>query len=197
MQQRSEETKARIMQAARQLFAQNGYDATGVADICKAAEVSKGAFYHHFPSKQAVFLTQLEEWLAVLDSQMVPLLSGSQTVPESLVQSAAVAGLVFESASGQLPMFLEFWRAASHDPRIWQTTIGPFRRYQELFAGIVKKGIAEGSLRSVDPASASRVIVALALGMILQGVIDPHSAAWGKVTQDGIQFLMEGLASSQ
>ena len=196
MQQRSEETKARIMQEARQLFAKNGYDATGVADICKAAEVSKGAFYHHFPSKQAVFLTQLEEWLAALDSQMAPLLSGSQIVPESLVQTAAVAGLVFESASGQLPMFLEFWRAASHDPLVWQTTIGPFRRYQELFAGIVEKGIAEGSLRPVDPVSASRVIVAMALGMILQGVIDPQGASWGKVTQDGIQFLMEGLALS-
>jgi len=197
MQQRSEETKARIMQVARQLFAKNGYDATGVADICKAAGVSKGSFYHHFPSKQAVFLTQLEEWLAALDNRMAPLLSGSQTVPESLVQTAAVAGQVFESASGQLPMFLEFWRAASHDPLVWQTTIGPFRRYQELFAGIVEKGIAEGSLRSVDPASASRVIVALALGMILQGVIDPHSAAWGKVTQDGIRFLMEGLVVPQ
>ena len=194
MQQRSEETKARIMQTARQLFAQSGYDASGVAEICAAAGISKGAFYHHFPTKQALFLSLLEEWLAALDSQLTPLLDAVQTVPQSLVQAAAVTGLVFQSASGQLPMFLEFWRAASHDPVVWQATIGPFRRYQELFAGIVRKGIAEGSLRPVDADTAARVIMAQAVGLILQGVIDPQGAAWGDVTKIGIQMLMEGLS---
>lgn len=194
MQQRSEETKTRIMQTARQLFAQVGYDAAGVAEICAAAGVSKGAFYHHFPSKQALFLSLLEEWLVVLDSQLASLLNGSQPVPQSLVQAAGVAGLVFQSASGQLPMFLEFWRAASHDPLVWQATIGPFRHYQELFAGVVRKGIEEGSLRPVDPETAARVIIAQAVGLILQGVIDPQGAAWGEVTQNGIQLLMEGLS---
>ncbi len=193
MQQRSEETKSKIMQTARQLFASAGYDAAGVAEICAAAGVSKGAFYHHFPTKQALFLSLLEDWLAALDRQLTPLLESSQTVPQSLVQAASVTGLVFQSASGQLPMFLEFWRAASHDPVVWQATIGPFRRYQELFAGIVRKGIAEGSLRPVDPESAARVIMAQAVGLILQGVIDPQGAAWGEVTQNGIQMLMEGL----
>jgi len=194
MQQRSEETKSRIMQTARQLFAQSGYDASGVAEICAAAGVSKGAFYHHFPSKQALFLSLLEEWLAALDTQLTPLLNSLQPVPQGLVQAAGITGLVFQSASGQLPMFLEFWRAASHDPVVWQATIGPFRRYQELFAGIVRKGIAEGSLRPVDPDAAARVIMAQAVGLILQGVIDPQGAAWGEVTQYGIQMLMEGLS---
>jgi AcrR family transcriptional regulator len=191
MQQRSEETKARITQTARQLFAQVGYDACGVAEICATAGVSKGAFYYHFPTKQALFLSLLEEWLAALDSQLAPLLNNLQTVPQSLVQAASITGLVFQSASGQLPMFLEFWRAASHDPVVWQATIGPFRRYQELFAAIVRKGIAEGSLRPVDPEAAARVIMAQAIGLILQGVIDPQRAAWGEVTQNGIQMLME------
>jgi len=182
------------MQTARQLFAQSGYDASGVAEICAAAGVSKGAFYHHFPSKQALFLSLLEEWLAALDTQLTPLLNSLQPVPQGLVQAAGITGLVFQSASGQLPMFLEFWRAASHDPVVWQATIGPFRRYQELFAGIVRKGIAEGSLRPVDPDAAARVIMAQAVGLILQGVIDPQGAAWGEVTQYGIQMLMEGLS---
>ena len=194
MQQRSEETKARILQAAQQLFASGGYDATGVAEICKTAGVSKGAFYHHYPSKQAVFLALLENWLATLDGQMGPLLEGSDSVAQGLVRAAGITGMVFQSASGQLPMFLEFWREASHDPRVWQITIGPFRRYQELFAEIVKKGIAEGSLRPVDPLTTARLIVALALGLILQGVIDPQGAAWDEVTRDSFQMLMTGLS---
>ena len=194
MQQRSEETKTRILQAAQQLFASGGYDATGVAEICKTAGVSKGAFYHHFPAKQAVFLALLENWLTVLDGQMALVLEGSESVAQGLVRTAGVTGIVFQSASGQLPMFLEFWREASHDPLVWQTTVGPFRRYQELFADIVKKGIADGSLRPVDPLTAARLIVALALGLILQGVIDPHGAAWDEVTRDSFELLMKGLS---
>ena len=194
MQQRSEETKGRILQAAQQAFAGGGYDATSVAEICRTAGVSKGAFYHHFPAKQAVFLALLENWLAALDTQMALLLDGSDSVAQGLVRTAGLTGMVFQSASGQLPMFLEFWRAASHDPLVWQTTVGPFRRYQELFADIVKKGIAEGSLRPVDPLTAARLIVALALGLILQGIIDPHGAAWDEVTRDSFQMLMEGLS---
>jgi AcrR family transcriptional regulator len=50
-QQRGEETHARILEAAAACFGQHGYDAVGVAEICRQANVTKGAFYHHFPSK--------------------------------------------------------------------------------------------------------------------------------------------------
>ena len=193
MQHRSEETVNRILQASGQLIARNGYDATGVAEICKAAEVSKGAFYHHFPSKQDLFLRLLNNWLETLDSQMATMMEGSPTVPEGLVRIAEIAGFVFQSTSGQLSIFLEFWREASHDPRVWQAAIGPFRRYQEMFAGIVEKGIGEGSLRPVDPTNAARLILALALGMILQGMIDPQGAAWDKATCEAMVMLLEGI----
>ncbi len=192
-QQRSEETRARILQSALECFARSGYDATGVAEICAAARVSKGAFYHHFPSKQAVFLTLLEDWLARLDQQMASLLAGSRSVSDGLLRLTSVIGMVFDSASGSLPMFLEFWRESSHDPQVWQATIAPYRRYQQLFAGVVRQGVEDGSLRPVDPDSAARVIEALALGLILQGVIDPQGANWNEVSRQGMQLLMEGL----
>src|SRR4249920_2581988 len=53
-QQQKDETRAKIFAAATQLFAQNGYHATTVADIASAAGVAKGTFFVHFPSKDAV-----------------------------------------------------------------------------------------------------------------------------------------------
>jgi len=53
-QQQKDETRAKIFAAATQLFAQNGYHATTIADIAKAAGVAKGTFFVHFPSKDAV-----------------------------------------------------------------------------------------------------------------------------------------------
>src|SRR4030042_5248236 len=88
---RGEETRARILEAAVEAFARHGYDATGVAEICQRADVTKGGFYHHFPSKQALFLEMLEQWLKGIDSQMEAVRSGPQSVSEDLMR---ILGLV-------------------------------------------------------------------------------------------------------
>ena len=91
MQQRSEETHARLLEAATRLFSEQGYNASGVAEICAAAGVSKGAFYHHFASKQAVFLALLEEWLARLDAAFASVRLDASQVPQAVVGMADMA----------------------------------------------------------------------------------------------------------
>lgn len=192
-QQRAEETRARILRAATECFAQYGYDAVGVAEICRRAGVTKGGFYHHFPSKQALFLELVNRWLGGLDMQMEAARRGAATVPEGLRQMAGMAQQVFDVARGQIPLYLEFWAKAARDPLVWQATIEPYRRYRDFFRRVVEAGIAEGSLRCVDAERAAEVLVALAVGLLLQGMLDPEGANWGEVTQEGIQILLTGL----
>ncbi|MEM8904133.1 MAG: helix-turn-helix domain-containing protein [Actinomycetota bacterium] len=59
--ERTATTRARILDAARELFADRGFDATTVGDLLLSAEVSKGALYHHFASKEAVAETLFAE----------------------------------------------------------------------------------------------------------------------------------------
>lgn len=194
MQARSLETRAQILAAARDLFAQVGYEAAGVAEICAAAGVSKGAFYHHFPSKQAVFLAVLQEWLEGLDRRLQAVRADARTVPEGLIAMAGMTGEVFQAARGRLPLFLEFWLQASRQPAIWQATIAPYHRYQELFSAIIQDGVNEGSLSAeVDPSTLARVVMGLAMGLLLQALFDPNGAPWPQVAQEGIKILMEGL----
>lgn len=54
------ETRARLLDAARQLFATVGYDATRPQDIARVADVAIGTFYVHFPDKRAAFLAFTE-----------------------------------------------------------------------------------------------------------------------------------------
>jgi AcrR family transcriptional regulator len=54
------ETRARLLDAARTLFATAGYDATRPQDIARAADLAIGTFYVHFPDKRAAFLAFTE-----------------------------------------------------------------------------------------------------------------------------------------
>jgi AcrR family transcriptional regulator len=49
---KSSATKQRILDAAKNLFLSKGYESTSISDILKAIDISKGAFYHHFKSKE-------------------------------------------------------------------------------------------------------------------------------------------------
>jgi len=196
-QQRAEETRARIMQAGAECFAQNGYDATGVAEICQRASVTKGGFYHHFPSKQALFLALFEQWLTILDEQLAAFHAEAENVPDGLREMGGMIGQVFEVASGQLPMFLDFWSKASHDPGVWEAIIAPYRRYQTFFARMIQEGIDEGTLRPVDPETAAQTLVSLAVGLLLQGTLDPNGADWTQVTKESIDIYLEGIAKQR
>src|ERR1043166_5549190 len=58
---RSEHTRRMVLDAALDLFSHQGYRATGVKEIAEAAGVSTGNVYHHFPDKEAIFRSLLEE----------------------------------------------------------------------------------------------------------------------------------------
>jgi AcrR family transcriptional regulator len=195
VQTRSGETRGRIIQAALRLFAEKGYDPTGVAEICLASDVSKGAFYHHFPSKQSIFLELLQEWLKALDIELGRAMDSSRSVPEGLLAMAYQMQGVFSAADGRIHLFLEFWQQARRDPQIWKEFIAPYRRYQDFFARVIQKGIDEGSFRPIDPQVAGQSLVALAVGILVQGVLDPHGADWDRMTRDSVQLLISGMSA--
>src|SRR5512138_1851693 len=118
MQQRSEETRSRIVESAIKLFSKRGYNKASVDEICAEAGVSKGAFYHHFESKQALFLALLDGWLRTIDSAIEASLD--RTAPDTFLAMTEAFPYIFQTAGGGLPMFLEFWLQASRDEKIWQ-----------------------------------------------------------------------------
>lgn len=191
MQQRSEETRTRIMDAAVKLFSTRGFAAASVDDICAEAGISKGAFYHHFESKQALFLALLDGWLQAIDRSIEA--SKDKTVPETFMQMTEAFPYIFETAGDGLPMFLEFWLQASRDKKVWDASIAPFRRYHKYFTSLIKKGVDEGSFVEVDPELASRMIVATAMGLLLQSLLDPKGAKWEKVARDSTDLLVHSL----
>ncbi|MGB2897575.1 MAG: TetR/AcrR family transcriptional regulator [Anaerolineales bacterium] len=194
-QDRATQTKESILKAAEQLFAAQGYEATTVSMICDAAGVSKGAFYHHHKTKQSVFLELMQRWLMGLDEQLVLINESTDDVTEGLLSMGKIVGQVLDVGGPQLPIFLEFMSRAVRDPDVWEATVEPFQRYREFFAILIQQGIDDESLREIAPHCAARVIIALAVGMLVQGLLDPGGEDWRDVTHEALQFLLQGIAA--
>jgi len=191
-QQRGEETRDHILEASEECFAQRGYDATGVAEICKRAGVSKGAFYHHFPSKQAVFRELLAHWLDELDTQMEAIRDLADTIPDALLHITEMAPAVFEVADTKLSLFLEFWRKAAREPETWETMSTHYQRYETFFGQMIQTGIDEGAFKSMDTRRAARVLISFSIGLIIQAALDPYGGDWAEVAREGFQSLLRG-----
>ena len=59
------ESKTRLLEAALQVIRAKGYSATRVEDVCEAAGLTKGSFFHHFDSKEALAMAAADYWSEV------------------------------------------------------------------------------------------------------------------------------------
>jgi AcrR family transcriptional regulator len=69
---RTQSTIEAILAAARLLFTRDGFEGTSVDEIAALAGVAKGAVYHHFPSKEAIFTRVLEDVQAEIAARPPP-----------------------------------------------------------------------------------------------------------------------------
>ncbi len=77
-------TRAALIAAARELFAQRGYAAVGTEEIVRAARVTRGALYHHFAGKEDLFRAVFEEMEAELAQQLGEVAAGAAEPFEAL-----------------------------------------------------------------------------------------------------------------
>ena len=73
---RSESTRQAILGAARELFADRGYEATPIDEVARRAGVSKGALYHHYRDKAEVLAAVYEELERGLAAQLAASVAG-------------------------------------------------------------------------------------------------------------------------
>jgi AcrR family transcriptional regulator len=81
---RSASTRAKLVRAARALFARHGYAAVGTEQIVRRAGVTRGALYHHFAAKEDLFLAVYEQVEHDLTAELVTLVSEATGPLEAL-----------------------------------------------------------------------------------------------------------------
>jgi AcrR family transcriptional regulator len=74
--ERSEATRGALVAAGRALFAERGYEATSIEEIVRAARVTRGALYHHFADKRALFRAVYEDVESELTAGLIGIVAG-------------------------------------------------------------------------------------------------------------------------
>lgn len=168
-----EETKTKIMKAALDLFTTRGYFNTSVHDIRKAADVSIGAVYHHFQSKEEIAFAIYDDLLA----RMADILKTIKNRFDSTADRCrAIMAVLFEMTESN-PREMEFMLHAKHREFMVSAvpicSSKPFTMMRE----IVQEGIKKGELRNLDLTIVTTCIFGAMFRMInlrLDGVIaDP------------------------
>ena len=160
-------TRAKLMEAALELFAARGYNATPVDAIAEAADVSAGLLYHHFHSKPAVLQAIFEQSLA--DVQATFAAADRELNPVDRLPA------LLRSAGAIVPRHRNFW-AVWYGLRMQHEvlkSLGP--SVTEFSAAIV--GTLEGYLRDIgwlDPAIEAQLLFAQIDGMCQHYVLDPQ-----------------------
>ncbi|WP_309083125.1 TetR family transcriptional regulator [Chelativorans sp.] len=103
--ERSEETRDRLIEAARQLFVEKSYAETGTPEIVHAAGVTRGALYHHFADKQALFRAVVERE-AERVAQEVEAKAGGDLAPLDALIAGGGAFLAAMAAPGRARLLL-------------------------------------------------------------------------------------------
>jgi AcrR family transcriptional regulator len=85
--ERTEATRGRLIATARRLFAAKGFAATSTEEILSEATVSRGALYHHFPSKTDLFQATFEQVEDELTAKVLQVATSSgETDPMRILQ---------------------------------------------------------------------------------------------------------------
>lgn len=159
-----------ILDTALNLFTTKGYFNTSVHDIKRGANVSIGAVYHHFKSKEEIAEAIYSDLLESMTSSMAEFLAREATI-QGL--SKAIMGFLFEMTENH-PAAMEFMLYAKH--REFMPSAIPIcsSRPLETMREIVQRGMDAGEIRKMDTVLATTCLFGGMFRMInlrLDGVI--------------------------
>ena len=163
-----ERTRQRLLAEAQRLFRERGYAATSLEQIAEAAEVTKGAIYGHFASKEDLMLSAMED---ARNSEPVTILNDqSRPLRERLAEFGRAVAAESPGDAEELAMYLEFYAALLRAPDALQ-------RYSSRLEGRLQElADAESDVRGTEatPVQAWAIGQAMLAGLQIYKRLAPN-----------------------
>jgi AcrR family transcriptional regulator len=170
-------TRTRLLEAAKEIFEENGFLSARISDIAERAGLSHGSFYHYFESKEQIF----REVAALVDEELgaplaeVVLAPSSELSPYERLREAVRRHFEAYRAEARIMGLIE--QVSRYDDHVDALMLSRHRQYQQQMASSIRqlqrRNLAD---KSLDPAIAAAAVGALtgrfAELWLVQGAID-------------------------
>jgi AcrR family transcriptional regulator len=168
--------RQQIIDAASACFARSGFHQATMQEICREAELSPGAVYRYFDSKDEIIRACCEAGL----QRSLALLAGAEQRTDTLAAANEIIDAVYsELDQSQSPaadaLNIELWAEACRNPRIRPIVQHMFASLRERLTVIFAAMQADGEINpGLEAAAAARTSISLFEGLVLQKMLEPE-----------------------
>ena len=142
-------TRDHLIDTGLKLMHQHGYNATGLTEILKAADVPKGSFYHHFGSKEDFAAAALERYTTREAKHAATVLNDAKAPPLKRLKRYFTDLVRFYGQKGEIPgcMMGRFsLEIAAANPQLRKQISGSFAHWEHTIATVVQQAVAQKEL---------------------------------------------------
>jgi AcrR family transcriptional regulator len=187
--ERREETRERLLAAALEVFAEQGFHAGTTRAITQRAGVAEGLLFHYFPTKADLMLAVLAR--DPLGPEMRRLLQeeADQPLAEALPRMARRWLAVIRAHRAVTRVLLQ---EAHLNPQVQRAVLALALELTELLAGYFAARVAAGELRPIDPRAAAYLLLQALFGLGMQCEAIPDGEE-ERVLDRQIDLLLYGM----
>jgi AcrR family transcriptional regulator len=181
-----EESKSKILAAARTVLTEQGYSHASMRTIAQVAGISVGGLYLYFKNKEELYLTLMQEWMDGLNDCTRKALQKIDDPSESLRAFITVS---MDYARLHKEMIILQGRELGFSFGM-DAKIRFFRERRQHMAEIIRKGIDAGIFRHCDADEVAKVILNVHRGFVVSMVIEEEAL----FTAEGcVDLVLNGL----
>lgn len=187
-----EETRAKLIQAARKAFATKGYSAASMDDLTAAAGLTRGALYHNFGDKKGLLQAVIDQ----IDEEMLARMGAVQeqaATPWDGLLDEGVAFIEMALEPEIQRIMLRDGPAVLGDPSQWPNQTACLRKTTETIQALID----EGTIKPVDAEAAARLLngAALNASLWIAAADNPHAVLTKAV--EAFRQLSTGLLRTE
>ncbi len=178
--------RKQLLDAARKVFREKGYEGATVSEIAEEAGLGKGTFYFYYPSKTAIAVALRDGLMIKMSAAVERAMKSNPTFAEKL---NTLIGTTFEVARQNADLYrLAFVKADETHPELHSES-PEHAAVLMTVTGLFSEATKSGEMKSLDPEIAAR----LSLGLLQQAVIEAFVSGHGHGQGDESERLEQGV----
>jgi AcrR family transcriptional regulator len=193
----SEERRDQILDAAAAVFARNGVRDSRMDDIVAEADLSKGALYWYFKSKDELVTAFIERLFARGLERFAEFLKTDQPFKLRMLAISRYVAADIRCVSETRNIALEYYALAARDAKIRSRVREYIETYVELYTAMIQHAIERGECRAIDARKTAVMIEAMYEGTALLSLVGTKAVDIEGMLEHATRLILDSLTATR